>query len=97
MKKKITTTAGKRRDRPESLRQAEIWTTVKNHYLAAGLCDGCAGQAAYGAQLGFRRIKPPCDHCSYIVLPLELVARHGVRGQRWLHGEFTRTLEGDGS
>jgi hypothetical protein len=86
-KKRATTT---RRDRPETLRQARTWETVKGHYEAAGLCEGCAGQAAYGAQLGFAKINPPCDHCSYVVLPLELIARHGIRGQQWLHGHFTK-------
>lgn len=48
---------------PETMRQAKRWETTKNRYLAAGLCVTCASQAAYGHQLGFARIHPPCDKC----------------------------------
>jgi hypothetical protein len=81
---KITT------DRPETFRQAQTWETVKGHYEDAGLDGSCAGQAAYGHQMGFRKIKPPCPVCAAITLPARLVLRHGSRGQRWLRGEFTR-------
>lgn len=76
-------------DKPETVRQAATWENVKNHYLAAGLCNGCAGQAAYGHQLGFSRIKDPCDTCKMITLPDKLTARHGDRGQKWLRGHYS--------
>jgi hypothetical protein len=52
---------------PETMRQAKRWETVKNRYLAAGLCIKCASQAAYGHQLAFSRIHPPCDDCAAVV------------------------------
>jgi hypothetical protein len=76
-------------DRPETVRQAQTWETVKGHYVAAGLDDGCAGQAAYGHQMGFSRVKDPCVTCRTITLPNSLIERHGDRGQRWLDGAFT--------
>lgn len=75
-------------DRPETLRQAETWENVKNKYVAAGLCNGCAGQAAYGHQMGFHRIQQPCAEDAGKTLPDDLVTRHGDRGARWLAGEF---------
>jgi hypothetical protein len=90
------TTARTPADRPETVRQARTWETVKGHYEDAGLDGGCAGQAAYGHQLGFAKVNPPCDHCSYIVLPRTLIARHGIRGQQWLHGHFTKATERPG-
>lgn len=82
--KRITT------DRPETFRQAQTWETVKGHYEDAGLDGGCAGQAAYGHQMGFRKVQPPCRTCAVLVLPERLLNRHGDRGARWLRGEFTR-------
>jgi hypothetical protein len=52
---------------PETIHQAKRWETVKNRYLAAGLCVNCASQAAYGHQLAFSRIHPPCDDCAAVV------------------------------
>lgn len=78
-------------DKPETLRQAHTWTTVKHEYERAGLCGGCAGQAAYGHQLGFHKgLTPPCAEDAGKTLSGELLAKHGPRGQRWLNGEFTR-------
>lgn len=76
-------------DRPETIRQALTWENLKNHYVDAGLCNGCAGQAAYGHQLGFTRIKDPCTACRSVVLPDKLVNRHGDRGQKWLALHFS--------
>lgn len=89
---KVTIVDTRRKDRPETLRQARTWETVKGHYEDAGLCGGCAGQAAYGHQLGFAKIKPPCAECAYIRLPDVLINRHGDRGQRWLGGHFTKPV-----
>jgi hypothetical protein len=81
-----------KRDRPETERQAQTWENTKNKYVAAGLDNGCAGQAAYGHQMGFHRIKPPCSNCKRITLPDELIGRHGDRGARWLAGDYDRTV-----
>ena len=54
-------------DVPETQRQAQRWDAVKAHYLRKGLCAVCAAQAAYGHQLGFGRVKPPCDACVPLV------------------------------
>ena len=89
MARKIAPT-NRPQDRPETRSQAHTWDRVKTHYEKAGLCGACAAQAAYGHQLGFHKINPPCDHCSYVVLPVDLLKVHGIRGQRWLHGDFTR-------
>jgi hypothetical protein len=78
-----------KRDKPETPRQAATWENVKNRYVEAGLCTGCAGQAAYGHQLGFTRIKDPCDNCRTVTLPDDLIKRHGDRGVLWLAGHFT--------
>lgn len=51
----------------ESFRQAKTWETVTRRYQREGLCRGCAGQAAYGHQLGFSRVNPPCGECAPIV------------------------------
>ncbi len=80
-------------DRPETIDQARTWGRVKGHYLAAGLCAGCAGQAAYGHQLGFTRIKDPCTECRGLSLPARLIGSHGDRGQRWLRGHYRTTAE----
>lgn len=80
-------------DRPETIRQARTFETVKGHYERAGLCGPCAGQAAYGHQMGFAKIKPPCAACALITLPAKLSARHGDRGQLWLQGHWARTGE----
>jgi hypothetical protein len=55
-------------DRPETVRQAQTWETVKNRYVAAGLCHKCASQAAWGHQIGFSRVEhAPCAACRPIV------------------------------
>lgn len=75
-------------DRPETMRQAHTWENVKRRYEAAGLCGGCAGQVAYGHQLGFAKINDPCPACRSVVIPGELIKRHGDRAQRWLAGHW---------
>jgi hypothetical protein len=82
-----------RKDRPETVRQAVTWENTKNKYMAAGLCGGCAGQAAYGHQLGFHRIKDPCPEDVGKTVPDKLIDRHGDRGARWLAGHFRDATE----
>ena len=48
-------------------RQAQRWDAHVEAYKAGGLCVACAGQAAYGHQLGFNVIKPPCEDCRPLV------------------------------
>ncbi len=81
-----------KKDKPETQRQASTWENVTNRYEAAGLCRGCAGQAAYGHQLGFNRVKDPCDPCRGVVLPGALIAKHGDRGAMWLAGHYTKVV-----
>lgn len=57
-------------NQPETLRQARRWDGVKARYLTLGLCSPCAAQAAWGHQIGFSRIMPPCDECFPIVIRL---------------------------
>jgi len=80
-------------DRPETVRQAKTWEGVKNEYVIAGLCNGCAGQAAYGHQLGFHKIHSPGLCCAGKTLPESVIDRHGSRAVRWLAGEFTAPSE----
>lgn len=61
-------------DGPETMRQSRTWEVIKNRYLRLGLCHTCASQAAYGHQLGFSRIHPPCPDCAPIVATFEFPA-----------------------
>lgn len=64
----MTLTHTTHRDAPETLRQAERWEEVKTHYQGKGLCSPCSAQAAWGTQLGFSRVHPPCDACFPLVV-----------------------------
>jgi len=63
---------------PETVRQAIRWDARVKAYKATGLCSACAGQAAYGHQLGFDVIAAPCDTCRPLVK-----ASTGVSGWGW--------------
>jgi hypothetical protein len=54
-------------DPVESNRQARTYDATKLHYQRLGLCRFCAAQASWGHQLGFSRVKPPCDECQPFV------------------------------
>jgi hypothetical protein len=54
-------------DGPETMEQARRWEVVKNRYERAGLCHICSAQAAFGHQLGFSRVHPPCPDCVPVV------------------------------
>lgn len=64
---KIKTASRLTNETPETIQQARTWETVASAYQGEGLCRGCAGQAAYGHQLGFLRVKSPCVDCQPIV------------------------------
>jgi hypothetical protein len=81
------------RNKPESMRQARTWETVKGHYLEEGLCEKDAAQAAWGHQNGFTQIKDPCEKCQKIILSEQLIERHGTRGQFWLNGKWIKPEE----
>ncbi len=65
---------GKKACAPETLRQAQRWDTVKGAYLQVGLCERCAGQAAWGHQIGFSMINPPCEKCVHAVAAFPIAA-----------------------
>lgn len=54
-------------DPVETFRQARYFDANKRHYQGLGLCGACAAQAAWGHQLGFSRIEPPCPECQPLV------------------------------
>lgn len=54
-------------DGPETQAEADHWQRRNNRYVRLGLCYPCAAQCAYGHQLGFSRIHPPCEACQPIV------------------------------
>lgn len=59
-----------------SLRQPETHSQARTHdryaraYRDAGLCPRCSYQAAYGHQLGFGAVHPPCESCATVVAGL---------------------------
>lgn len=58
----------KSQGKPETPRQARSWDATKRHYRSLGLCGACAAQAAWGHQLGFTTVNPPCLVCLPVVL-----------------------------
>jgi hypothetical protein len=81
------------RSKPETIRQARTWETVKGHYLEEGLCEKDAAQAAWGHQNGFTQIKDPCEECQKITLSSRLIEQHGIRGVSWLNGKWIKPIE----
>lgn len=61
--------------KPETLRQAKSFATVRNFYAGLGLCNRCAAQIAYGHQNGFTGLHAPCADCQPVVdtFPLDAV------------------------
>lgn len=68
-----------RRIPPESPAQAATWLKVKNRYTQLGLCNGCAGQAAWGHQCGFALIHPPCPDCAVLIADWPVAKPNGWR------------------
>jgi hypothetical protein len=55
---------------PETLAQAAEWERAKARYVSGGLCEVCAGQAAWGHQQGaggWSALKPPCPPCAVVI------------------------------
>jgi len=72
--------AKRRAEAPETLGQARVWTRKCNRYTIAGLCAGCAAQAAYGHAQGFADIRPPCKACQPLV---SAFPHSGPKGSPW--------------
>jgi hypothetical protein len=69
-----------RRNVPETLAQARLWEMWNRRYKKAGLCYACAAQAAWGHQLGFGSVRPPCTLCTCAVAELPVQKAGGWRG-----------------
>lgn len=52
---------------PETPSQAQEWQRAYGWYDRAGLCPRCSAQGAWGVQLGYSNVKPPCNPCAVIV------------------------------
>jgi len=93
-----TPTPGK----PETLRQAQRFDAHVAVYRQKGLCEACSAQMAYGHQLGWAAITPPCESCRPIVNAAggELLANGwrtmglGTTGHKWLTAIETRHVSG---
>jgi hypothetical protein len=70
---------------------ARLWERVKSAYVADGFCHGCAAQAAYGHQLGFSQIEPPCGACQGIRPTYEWA---GERAHRWAGVPYLTVVNG---
>lgn len=62
---------------PETPMQAQWWTRSYGWYDRAGLCPRCSSQGAWGHQLGFSNVKPPCRPCGVIVAEFPTSAVNG--------------------
>lgn len=62
---------------PETASQAEWWQRVYGWYDRAGLCPRCSSQGAWGHQLGYSNVKPPCNPCAVIVKEFPVPAASG--------------------
>ncbi|GAA2089403.1 hypothetical protein [Aeromicrobium tamlense] len=67
---------------PETPKQARQWETVKNCAHGAGLCYPCAAEFAYGVQLGFTAVDPPCPNCTQVMLSWPVGKSNGWRSVR---------------
>jgi len=63
----------------ETLDQAELFTTNRNLFSRLGFCDMCAAQAAYGRQLGWKQVAPPCAKC---IASVDEISLNEI-GARW--------------
>jgi len=65
---------------PETISQARVWDRKNKRYLIAGLCFGCAAQAAWGHAIGFQKINPPCAECIPLIASFDTP---GPQGSKW--------------
>jgi hypothetical protein len=66
-------------DPPETVRQAQAWDSACAWYGGAGLCGRCASQMAWGHQIGWGRVHPPCDECEATVATFPVPKVNGWR------------------
>lgn len=62
---------------PETPMQAQWWKRTQGWYERAGLCPRCSSQGAWGHQLGFSNVKPPCNPCAAIVAEFPTPSANG--------------------
>lgn len=63
-----------RNRQPETMHQATRWDRHAVRYAVAGLCRRCSAQAAWGHQLGFAQVQPPCAACAPAVASFPVAA-----------------------
>jgi hypothetical protein len=68
-----------KRELPESPSQAKEFDRRKRAYRDAGLCHACAAQAAFGHQMGFLQVHPPCASCVPVVTGFPYPAENSWR------------------
>ena len=81
-------TAAREANSPETIREAQNHQTYANVYMRNGLCSPCAYQNAYGHQLGWSLVRPPCDKCKPVVANFPVAKANGWRALS-LHGWST--------
>lgn len=73
-----------KRDAPETIGQARVWSRKCHRYELAGLCDRCAATAAWGHAEGFGTLdkagRLPCVTCQPLV---NAFPHKGPRGSKW--------------
>lgn len=67
--------------KPETIGQAKTYDSRASRYRAAGLCDACAAQGAFGHQQSFAKVRKPCPDCISLV---RLFPREALNGWRAL-------------
>lgn len=64
---------------PETPSRAQEWQRAYGWYDRAGLCPRCSAQGAWGVQLGYSNVKPPCNPCAVIVAEFPAERSNGWR------------------
>jgi hypothetical protein len=68
-----------KRELPESQSQVKEFDRRRRAYREAGLCHACAAQAAFGHQMGFLQVHPPCSSCVPVVMGFPYPAENSWR------------------
>lgn len=72
--------------RPETKGQAQRWDAIKRHaHTLGGLCYPCAVAFAYGTQLGYAQVNPPCPACAAVVASWPVCQLNGWRSLNASH------------